>query len=434
LRILYVVHQFFPYFVTGVERNTLNLSRQMRLMGHETLVLSVVPSGHEPEETPRNYLYRGCRVIQQSPSRATKAVPDCEVDEATAEILRSVISSFKPHVVHVMHPRFFPEARLVAHAAAVPAVLHLHDYWFVCPRINFLRADGSLCSDAGHGRDCETLCGMDPRWGTQRYAWAVEELARYDAVISPSRFLIETFSLNGFSTKQWHHIPYGVDYRGLSKQTARERWPRGAEEPADASRSADGHPDLPRRHQRPRKFDDRNPMVVRFLGTILRHKGPHVLLEAVKALPPDAPVLAAVHGSSYHESDYEKELREMAGEDPRIVFSGAYAYERIVQILEDTDLVVVPSLWHENFPITAETATAFDVPIACSDLGGMAELVSEYQAGFTFRAGDSDALAAIIEKCLADPALLELPSDRLKPPPLEEEAARIEQIYRQVVC
>ena len=49
MKILYVVHQFFPNHITGTERLTLNIAKQIQRMGHEVTVLTYEPSENEIE-------------------------------------------------------------------------------------------------------------------------------------------------------------------------------------------------------------------------------------------------------------------------------------------------------------------------------------------------------------------------------------------------
>ncbi len=398
MRVLFVVHQYFPYFVTGVERDTQNLASQLRKMGHSTTVLSAVPASLDPGSLPRRYFFEGTDVVQVAVPRREGSPSDHVRDAETVRAVESVLEKTTPDVVHVMHPRYFPEARSVATSAGIPVVVHLHDYWYCCPRIQLVRAGGELCTGSGAGKNCESVCHMAPGAGVGRHEWARQELAAADAVISPSRFLADVFASEGFDTSYWHLIPYGVDYRNL-------RAPDGGQDRADGR------------------------LVVRFLGTLLRHKGPDVAVRAIRQIQSDK-VELRVHGSSYHESDYEAELRELAAGDDRISFEGPYEYRDLGKILSATDLVVVPSVWYENLPITALTAAAMRVPLVASDLGGMKEIVETYRAGFLFRPGDPESLAAIISEVAADRAALEeLRGGIVRPPSVEEEAHRVDLVY-----
>jgi glycosyltransferase involved in cell wall biosynthesis len=78
----------------------------------------------------------------------------------------------------------------------------------------------------------------------------------------------------------------------------------------------------------------------------------------------------------------------------------------IPSILRGFDVLAVPSIWWENSPLVIHEAFAAGVPVVCSDIGGMAELVNDGVSGLLFEAGSPEALAA----CLA--TLIEHP-DRL---------------------
>ena len=71
--------------------------------------------------------------------------------------------------------------------------------------------------------------------------------------------------------------------------------------------------------------------------------------------------------------------------------------------MADTDLLVVPSTWYENTPFVILEAFEAGVGVICSDLGGMVEVIEDGVNGFRFEAGNAEAMAGVIERCLADP-------------------------------
>ncbi|HEY2325116.1 MAG TPA: glycosyltransferase, partial [Thermoanaerobaculia bacterium] len=214
------------------------------------------------------------------------------------------------------------------------------------------------------------------------------------------RFTIELHRANGFATDDWYHVPWGVDYRLF-----------------------------PARLKAPGK----ERVVVGFAGTLLGHKGAHVLVEAV-AKRPDLDVELRLWGESFHEDNYGRRLRELAGDDPRISFRGRYSHDEFSDLLSGLDALAIPSLWHENLPTTGLNAVAAGVPLLVSDVGGLAELVSDYACGFTFPTGNPDALADLLLELSHDRRRLEaVRASIVDPPPLEEEAWRVEQIYRCAV-
>ena len=65
--------------------------------------------------------------------------------------------------------------------------------------------------------------------------------------------------------------------------------------------------------------------------------------------------------------------------------------------------MAVPSLWYENTPFSVLEALHVDIPVLASDLGGISEIVHDGENGRLFRAGDAEALAAVLRELVADP-------------------------------
>jgi hypothetical protein len=70
-------------------------------------------------------------------------------------------------------------------------------------------------------------------------------------------------------------------------------------------------------------------------------------------------------------------------------------------------VLVVPSIWLENAPLTILEAFLAGVPVVCSDLGGMAEMVEDGVSGLRFRPGDAEDLREKLLRLVREPGLLE---------------------------
>ncbi len=72
------------------------------------------------------------------------------------------------------------------------------------------------------------------------------------------------------------------------------------------------------------------------------------------------------------------------------------------ELLSRSSVLVVPSRWHENQPISILEALSQQVPVISTDLGGLPELVINGQTGMTVPAEDPAALAAAIDQIVSD--------------------------------
>ncbi|MED5330222.1 MAG: glycosyltransferase, partial [Planctomycetota bacterium] len=100
------------------------------------------------------------------------------------------------------------------------------------------------------------------------------------------------------------------------------------------------------------------------------------------------------------------------------------------EIYRQMDVLVVPSLWWENSPLTIHEAWQFGVPVVVSDRGGMAELASRGGA-IVFPPGDVLALAEILQKLSSTPKAVEDLRNTISPVrDISEDVALLEEIYQ----
>jgi glycosyltransferase involved in cell wall biosynthesis len=98
--------------------------------------------------------------------------------------------------------------------------------------------------------------------------------------------------------------------------------------------------------------------------------------------------------------------------------------------MDDIDWVVVPSIWWENSPLVIQEAFMYGRPVICSDIGGMAEKVTDGVNGLHFRAGNPRSLADVMTRAAGDRELWAKLSSA--PPPdysMVNHASTLRQLY-----
>lgn len=154
-----------------------------------------------------------------------------------------------------------------------------------------------------------------------------------------------------------------------------------------------------------------------FFGQVTPFKGVDLLLRAVKTLPRkdrDKLVLE-IHGANLEAQNENfqrdiKKLRKKLQQQGGLQWVGPYEASQLSARMSNVDWVVVPSTWWENSPMVIQEAFALGRPVIVSDIGGMAEKVSDGVNGRHVAVGNVNAWGRIMLELVRDP----LEWDRLR--------------------
>jgi glycosyltransferase involved in cell wall biosynthesis len=354
--------------------------------------------------------------------------------------LAEVLASDPPQLVHLTSAYTLSASALRAvQARGIPLVVTLTDFWFLCPRVILMRADGSLCSgqttpweclrcllqDSGMYRRAASILGDETL--RPAFTWASHQpvisrqrglrglaldmetrkatlpplLEQAEVVISPSRFLAEVFRANGLQ-HDIRIVPY--------------------------SHKLDWVAEL-----KPRQPGER--LVFGFVGRIVPAKGVHVLAQAAAQLPAGLPARIVVWGDTAQEPAYTSALPQPGPERPALELRGRFSREQLAAVYGEIDVLIVPSLWYENTPLVIQEAFAAGIPVIASHMGGMAETVRPEVNGLLFEPGNAAALAAAMTRLAQDRPLLDRLRAGIEPVLTVEEGLRqLETIYQEVLA
>jgi glycosyltransferase involved in cell wall biosynthesis len=414
MKILLVVHQFFPEYRTGTEVLTLELARGLLRKGHHVEILTGTACADEPAAKPpwlTETAYDGITVHRVNYSEsALEPVALHSSDPARVELVRRVVSRAAPEIVHVNHFLGLSSGIIPAiRALHTPVVYTATDFWAICPQFILLHTfDGKVCSGPGSGLDCIRCCVS---WFSHRpahVAWIAKSLARTgvfrsrwtmrevesltlrpkaiaahvntsNMIISATKFLADMLVRNGIAARLIRIIPYGVDIGGVAQ-----------------------------RREVPLRFTPATPLRLAFMGTMTERKGPHVILDALAALGDRArEIELRLYGEGNRDNPY---FRGILAKTERLggsaVMMGTFPHDRIGEVMSDQHLLIVPSLWYESTPLVLCSALGAGIPALVSRLGGMTEIIEEGVNGMSFPAGDAIALKGVLLRLLDAPEIL----------------------------
>jgi glycosyltransferase involved in cell wall biosynthesis len=143
------------------------------------------------------------------------------------------------------------------------------------------------------------------------------------------------------------------------------------------------------------------------------------MLEAMSMLNESCDAHLWLHGANLElqSQEFQEEFASMHDKlRGRVTFRGPYEHSELPKLMADLHWVVVPSVWWENSPLVIQEAFFHRRPVICSDVGGMAEKVSDGVDGIHFRVGDPFSLARAFETASANPRLWRSLRDGIREP------------------
>jgi glycosyltransferase involved in cell wall biosynthesis len=373
VNVLLVTHRYPPDGVGGVERYVESLCGELRQVGDRVAVLTRTPT-HWPRR-PRLRAADGIFRIVGSGVRLDQPLAHARALDRMQE---RVLDEVAPEIVHVnqligLSPSVLPMAR--AKGAAV--VLTLHDYYFACPLAHLEKRNGESCDGPAGGLECERACfsyqPSDERWRT-REAQFRSLLSAADVVTSPAHSVASYFEQHTGGAVRPVVVPYGT-------------WVQ---------------PDASLERRRPT-----NTLRLAVLGTVARHKGVHVVIEALRLAALEQPQL--IVWGRVDDVRYVEQLRVAGAGIRSLTFEvgGEYMPSQIGGLLREVDIVIVPSQVREASPIVPREALAHGVPVLAARIGGLPELITEGVNGMTFDPAAPAELAALLQRLAREPGLLQ---------------------------
>jgi glycosyltransferase involved in cell wall biosynthesis len=284
----------------------------------------------------------------------------------TRKEFSSLLLQERPKLVHV-HNTFVmvsPSIYSACQEAGVPVVQTLHNYRLFCPAANFFR-DGRICKDCVEHSLVHAVkhrCYRGSRAATatvalmlavhrQRQTW-IRDINRY---IVPSAFARTTVVEAGLPANKVFVKPNFV------------------------------HPD-------PGARANLGGDHVLFVGRLSPEKRVSTLLAAWTRIRQRIPLVIIGGGSDRPQLE-----REAVRENLDIRFHGQMPRQQTLAAIRQARFLVFPSEWYETFAVTIAEAFACGVPVICSRLGAMQEIVEDGRTGLHFTPGDADDLAEKVD-------------------------------------
>jgi glycosyltransferase involved in cell wall biosynthesis len=281
---------------------------------------------------------------------------------------RQMLRNLQPDVVHIHNffPLISPSIYYACRREGVPVVQTLHNYRLLCSNAELYR-DGKVCEECLHHglrRGVRYGCYQGSKLGTAALSLmvGVHRKARtwtemVDCYVALTEFARHKLIEGGLPAEKIRVKPNFVLPDPGSK------W-KGSRDAASETESGGEY--------------------ALFVGRLVQAKG---VLSLLKAWAGVADIPLAIAGDGPLRETVELELK--SGKLPAVRYLGRLSRPDTLATMKGARFLVFPSEWYEGFPVTIAESFASGVPVICSRLGSMQEIVADGRTGLHFRAGDS---------------------------------------------
>jgi glycosyltransferase involved in cell wall biosynthesis len=283
--------------------------------------------------------------------------------------MRRLLKKDRPAVVHIhgVYPMFSPSVLVACRREGVPVVMTVHNYNLTCPTWYHVYK-GQVCEDCvgGHEYRCVLKNCRNNILESTAYALRSGVARRFrlfhdnvSVLIALTPFAKGKLLQAGFREDQIVVVPNPASVKDA---------------PTNASAGE----------------------YVALAARLSPEKGIDTFLAAATQMP-DVPFKVAGDGPV---------LAEMKAKAPRNVeFLGRLGPNELPNFYERSRMVVVASLWFEQFPMVVLEAMARGLPVIASRIGGLPGIVEEGVTGILFKPGNAWALVQEIRRLWEDPLL-----------------------------
>lgn len=401
MKIVYIVHQFYPYFSSGTERFVFQLSSMLQKNGNKVKIITYHVGENPDQQEPirqREYLYQNLPVLEFHLKKEPIGFTIDLFEPGLLDFASGILKKENPDVVHLCHPMRCGAFLKAAQDLNIPTLVTVTDLMFLCPKVIMRTMDGELCPSADGGVRCNKVCPDTGKHNQDRMQTAHQLLKKAGAVVAPSEFL------KGMIAREIPDLNIQVIHHGLNMKSTRQT----------------------------AKYHGKSKLIIGFVGSILEHKGLHLLIDAIKRMRTPNLTLK-VYGDD--SNPYAQKLKKDCKSDSRIVFCGLFTPEQTDDIYAGIDVLAVPSICYESYSLVKYEALVRGIPVIVADLGALPEGIQDGINSFLFDLNNKDSLKNVLQRLISHPEKLNPVKKKISSFPityLEQEAFQYLTLYRKL--
>jgi glycosyltransferase involved in cell wall biosynthesis len=152
----------------------------------------------------------------------------------------------------------------------------------------------------------------------------------------------------------------------------------------------------------PRLFSEEQKYIL-FMGSLIPLKRWSDLLQAFRSIADIHPDWRLVFGGA-GSLDEGKQLAESLGLADKVTFLGWVDGEEKQRLFREAAIVCLPSC-SEGFPMAVVEAWAYGLPVVCTPVGGLQDVIRDEETALLIKIGDIKGIAQQLERLISDACL-----------------------------
>ena len=354
----------FLYSRGGCENYMLFLGEQLKKLGHEVEYFGM----YDEKNTVKNSAEKYTQNMDFHSKGAKRFLYPFKIIysfEAKRKIMQ-VIDNFNPDIIHMNNINFqlTPSVIYGAKKRGIPVVQTVHDYQMICPNHLLYNFDKNeiceKCLDGSYTNCIKNKCIHNSR--VKSIIGAIEAglysiLGTYkkvDLYITPSYFLEKKL----LSAKPLYKGKTNTIHNFINKNAFNCE-------------------------------NESNGNYIAFAGRLSKEKGIELLANTAKLLP-EYTFMVAGDGPERNLIENIENIKPV----------GFLSGKKLTEFMSNAKVIVVPSIWYENCPLSILEAQCMGVPVITMNNGGMAELIKDGVTGILFDEPSPEAMATALKRAL----------------------------------
>lgn len=370
MRVL-LAHNFF-YLTGGAEVFFFETGRVLEKNGHEVAYFSIRDTQNQTSSWEK-FFGKDPGYSQGNIASKVLRFPRMVYSRPNKWQFAKLLETFKPDIVHVfaIYVKITPSILDACREYGVPVVMSCNDYKLICPNYKLFHHN-QICFDC-NGKNfyhaIRNKCCKD--------SLVFSIASALESYINQNILDIYRKGVREFLFASEFMASTVSNYWGSSFKWAVLRNPYNAQE---------------------KPYCPPTGNYFLYFGRMVEEKGILVLLKAMQNVPEAQLVLV---GDGPEEELYKQLAAQL--NLTNVTFVGKKWGTALEEYLQAARFVVIPSIWHENFPYVVVQSFAYGKAVIGSDKGGIPELVHHEKFGYVYPAMDSEQLSVWINTLWSDP-------------------------------